>query len=129
LRLLGSSNSHDGGDDTRFLLVRLLGALGLGLTIHRANGRGRAGEGDLESLVVVESELLVAKAAAVTERHDGGASASTRATTVGGLVLTKVDKAVDKVLFGLDVGEILKEGAVGEGSGEIESGLGRGCGD
>jgi hypothetical protein len=121
----GSGSIHDGCHDAGFLLVRLLGTLHLVLVIRASSGGRWAGQSEVESLVVVKAQLLVAEAAAVAKRDNRRSSAGTRTTTIEGVVTTKVDKAVNKVLLRLDIRKILKEGSSGQRRSEVESGLNR----
>lgn len=65
----------------------------------------------------------------MAERNDRRAGASTGAANINALLTSEVDKAVDKVVLGLEVGELLKGGkTAGQRSGEVKR-LGAGDGD
>ena len=95
--------------------------------LEGTDGGGRAGKRrELERVVLVEAELLVADEATVSERYDGRTGASPGTTNVSS---AKVDEAVDVILFRLKVREVLERGkVVGDLGVEAQSRLGTGNG-
>ena len=124
-RLSVGSSVHDGGNSVVLLVVALLHTLVL-VAVLAASGGG-AGQGrELEGVVLVEREIFVSNEATVAERHNRGTSAGTGSANINGLLTSKVDKAVDKVVLRLKVGKLLKGGeAAGQRGVEVE-GLGAG---